>query len=1128
MPGFNLYTSNRSEYLVDALAEIINEPLKNPFAPETIIIQNRGMERWLSMQLSVRLGVWANSHYPFPNAFVHDLFGRVMPENPNQYQFDKDLLVWKIMQLLPEQLQHPAFLPLKRYLQNQEPLKVYLLSKKIADQFDQYTLYRPEMVNLWQHGSDNHWQAELWRHLFPPNQYHRALLKELCIEKLQKSSFSTILPERISVFGISTLAPYYVDILQAISSHITINIFVLNPSAEYWDDILSEKEIRHYLKRQRCSKKRRNTAEELHLFQGNSLLASLGGYGRDFLARLHESTVEEFSFPVDPGEQNLLTVIQSDMLHLKERGDEACPPKTITPDDCSVQIHSCHSPMREVEVLYDSLLALFQKTPDLKPSDVVVMSPDIEAYAACISAVFGAPENKNLRIPYSLSDRTAHAEGSITSAFLSLLELPGSRFTVSSILDLLDTTEISHAFQIREDERHLVRTWVRNSGIRWGLDEAMKEQHDLPAFPEHTWKSGLERLLLGYALPSENKGTFADIAGYDHIEGAQGITLGNLLNFFHTLVRFSSTLEQDYTLSEWSELLLSLLCTFFEENQQDQQELLIIRSIVLHLQEIERQSDLSTKVSFQIVKAFIESKLQEQRATSGFITGSVTFCAMLPMRSIPFKVVCLIGFNDDAFPRKGSSNSWNLIAQHPRRGDRSIQHEDRYLFLEALLSARNTLYISYVGQDAHGNGNKRPSVLVEELLDYIEKGFILEDGEPEDRIGTRDSDDSRIDSEDNNSAIVSVSNKLEPNDLNQITAIDYTSIRDHICIRHRLQAFSEAYFSPDSKLFSYSQENVAAAVELRNQTRSGTQFFCGLLKEPPEEFKTIQINDLIRFFRNTSSFILRQRLGVSFHTTLEQISNDEPFGLQGLEAYQVSELLAGNILDGLPYEQSYSLFKSSGMLPHGVIGEIIFKKLVTGVTQFVNKIQEFSISMKLENLVLDSTVGDFHLSGTIDHIYKESLIHYRYAKAKPSDYLQLWIKHLLLNSFKGTEHPRTSLLIAQDSIWRLDEIDDAEEQLRKLLTHFWNGLRFPLPFFPASSWAYAETVLKGKPVETALSAAEKRWYGDYFNPAMAEGDDPYHKTCYQSRDPLSEEFRAISVDICEPILQHIKKLENQI
>ncbi len=1119
MPELNLYTSNRMENLVTILARIIKDPLASPFDQEIIVIQNRGMERWLSMQLAKEFGIWANCRYPFPNAFIHELFSTAIEKVPERLSNDPQVLVWKIMQTLPAYLPSDQFKPLSDYLSDSNPLKLFQLSRKIADLFDQYTVYRPEMVLEWEKDySIKNWQAELWRALFCENSIHLAKLKQLFLNKLaEKSIQRELFPQRVNIFGISALPPFHTELFNALSTITEVNFFVLNPCAEYWDDILSEKEISKFIRKQFKTKKNKPSENQLHFDRGNPLLSNWGKYGRDFLARIHEYSPEEYSLPVDNEKTTILATVQSDILNLRERGTSGLPACKINKNDNSIQIHCCHSPMREVEVLYDNILQFFRLDPQLQPADIVVMSPDIETYAPFIDAVFGSVHDHQLKIPYTLADCNIRLENPIAESFILLLNLPGSRFTVTSIISLLESREIQSAFSISEKDLPLLKKWITDTAIRWGIDKTTKEQFGLPAFDENTWSYGLNRLLLGYSLPSSDKFSFMDIAGYDQVEGSQSETLGNFLDLMEKLRDFITYLGQNHTLDGWSEILIRYFDLFFKVDQEHQNDLLVIKNILIDLKSISKELNYNEKISLDIIKSWICSRLQQQSLRPAFITGNLTFCALLPMRSVPFKIVCLLGLNDEVFPRHSSALSWNMIAANPKPGDRSLELEDRYLFLEALLSARDTLYISYIGQSPHDNVTRRPSVIIDELLDYLDNSFVINALDNDSPISVHSIVKTVPE------VTIQTGNNAVTTSINSSYAF---SIRDTIITKHRLQAFSPAYFNQKSNLFSFSVENYLAAKKAGRISGHSSSFFTNPLKEPDSSFKAVQITELSRFYQNPARYLLQERLNIRLDIRNDNLSDDEPFDISGLERFRLTEKLIDGLLSGKSVEECYHQFKISGQLPHGTTGQCHFDEVSREVCGFVDELINLQIEPKQDNLLIDNDLSDFHLYGSIENIWSGHLLQFRFTHFKPADLLNLWIRHLLINCFGSNGYPKVSLMLTRDGCIRLNPVVNSEQLLHKLLNYYWIGLASPLNFFPESSWEFAESVLiKNKPGEIALYNALKKWNGDQYSYNPGEANDPYNSLCFRSIDALGEVFKLTSLEIFEPLISNMERMD---
>jgi len=1081
-----LFTSNRLEILADTLAEVLSKPLASVLDEEIIVVQSKGMERWVSMQLAQRHGICANCRFPFPNSFVHNIFQKIIPDLPERSPFDPKIMTWRIMKFLPSCIRKPGFESLSAYLgDTQRNLKRFQLSERIADTFDQYLLFRPEMIFRWENGEENHWQAVLWRELVKETgKMHRASLGKAFLKATEEFP-TTIhgLPERFSVFGISVIPRFHIQMLDALSRFSQINLFLMNPCKEYWGDILSDWGMKKTIAKKTT---RVMTFEELHLEKGNSLLASMGVLGKDFFDLVNEYDCEEFPSFKNSGENNLLSWIQSDILNLRERHQGSNAKVMIATNDNSIQVHSCHSPMREIEVLHDRLLDMFEKDSDLLPKDILVMTPDIETYAPYIQAVFDTPADASRKIPFSISDRSIRREGEIINTFLAILDLLGSRFAASQIFAILESPAVHRKFDIMEAELTLVRKWLTDTRIRWGIDREDRSQLGLPPFTENTWKAGLERLILGYAMPGQDENMFNDILPYDDIEGSNASVLGRLLDFTEQLFAHVTSLSQSRTLNQWSKSLTDLLEKFFMPNEDTEREMQGIRRTLNDLGDMQKIADFDEEIDIDVIKWHLRNFLETEGFGFGFITGGVTFCAMLSMRSIPFKVICCVGMNGDAYPRQAKPLGFDLIAKHPKPGDRSRRNDDRYLFLEAILSARKILYISYIGQNIQDNSIIPPSVVVSELLDYIEQGFT----------------------------------------------ISGKKIIDHIFTKHRLQAFSPEYFRKGKKLFSYSEENCQAAQCILEAREAPILFISRGLSNPEEEWKTVDLNDLSTFFANPSRFLLNKRLGIHLEERASILEDREAFDVKALEKYLLNKKLLEKKLEGENLKDFFPTVHASGYLPHGTLGECIFEELSQGVESFVEKTKPYIPETTLEPLEVDLNISGFRLTGRINLIYPERLLQYRYARVKTRDRLKVWIHHLALNSIMADTYPRTSMLAVLEpdkrreavwTAWEYAPVENSKEILGRLLNEYWAGLIKPLHFFPDTSWMYIHTMLKkNKSEKDALNSARRIWEKTDYN--RGECEDPYYQLCFGNTDPLDLEFQRIAEEVFRPFLEHQKEI----
>jgi exodeoxyribonuclease V gamma subunit len=1059
--SLKIFTGNRMETLVEAIAGVVEKSPVSPFAPEVIVVQSKGMQRWLAMELAGRFGVWANCDFPFPNSMVRRLFQAVLPDVPDRSPFSPEVMAWRIMGMLPGFLGRKEFAPLKSYLADDwDGLKRFQLAGKIADTFDQYTLFRTDMLLEWEKGRGGEWQDVLWRELVAcAGGNHRGRLKEDFLRLMEAGTPGRYdIPERISVFGISYLPKYHLEILAATAMVADVNLFLLSPAREYWADIVPEREMI------------RLTPEERSLrIEGNPLLASLGKLGRDFsdmVIEMGDTAEVQKDLYVEPAETSLLGMMQSDILNLHGAGEDE-EKKPIDPDDGSVRINSCHSPLREVEVLYDNLLDLLENLKGLEPRDIVVMTPDIEKYSPYISAVFEGSRDPAAAIPYSIADRSLAGEGRIASVVIKLMDLPGSRLTVPQVIDILESAPVGRRFGLDESELTTIRNWIGETRVRWGLDERHRARLGLPQYGDNSWRACLDRLLLGYAMPGGGNRLFSGILPYDDIEGGDALTLGKFAEFIDRVAVLHSRLAKPMRLDEWRHELRGMLDGFIEVDDDTARELATVAGLVEEIGELGEEAGFGEMIEPVVVRSWLSAKLAEVEKGLGFMTGGVTLCAMLPMRSIPFRVVALIGMNDGAFPRQGHPPGFDLISAAPRRGDRSLRDEDRYLFLEAVLSARDCIYISYIGQSIKDNSEIPPSVLVNEFLDAVERGFTAGKG---------------------------------------------INAAERLVTRHRLQAFSMDYFSPDSPLFSYSGENHAALLEKRKAPGRPEEFVTSPISPAGDEWKDVSLSGLLAFFVNPARFFLENRLGIRLEDGPAPLEEREPFDIGPLEEYNLKQELLEISLGGGDCGEFFPAARSRGILPPAGQGRMIFSETSGKVREFADRVTgTCSGGVPLAPLDFDILLGGFRLAGRIDRIRSDRMLRYRCAKMKSKDQVRAWIEHLLLNFLQKDGYPCVTTLLMTDGGATFAPVDGACGILEDILRLYSEGLSTPLRFFPESSMEY------GKKLEWNLERARRKWESGYVS---GEGEDPYFRMCFGRVDPFNGEFERVSRTLLEPLIRH--------
>ncbi len=1084
MPGFHLISSNRLETLARTLAALMRDNPLPPLTPETVVVQSRGMQRYVSIQLAQSLGACANVWYPFPNALIDSLFKRFFDYVPDRSPFERETLAWIILDLLESCRDMPAFAQVNAYsAEDPHGIKRYQLAAQIADLFDQYAAFRPDMIAAWSRGEygedpDEQWQATLWRTIrervrFP----HRVALHQRLLEAIAKGAIPDSLPPRISIFGVSSLPRLHLDILNALSAVIDIYLFFMNPTEHFWDDIRSERTISRL-----SLQKGPDAPEKLHLETAHPLLAAFGDHGREFLTLLHGIGCDEQGLFTPPEQATLLGRIQADIFRLDAPDDKP----RIPADDVSLQIHACHSPLREVETLRDVLLDLLERFPDLRPHDIVVMTPDIETYGPYIQAVFDAPGDERTRIPYSIADRSARGESRIADDFLRLLDLPRQRFAADQVCALLESPFVQARAGLDDHDVATVREWIEQVRIRWGIDADSRAAEGLPATPENTWRAGLNRLLLGFAMEQQDLRLVEGVLPAACGGGEDARILGALITLMEHLFDAADTLARPRPLQEWATLLDSLFDRFFVSEQTNTAESAFVRTQIAMLAQQASLSAFSHPVSPAVIRYRLGVALANPSFGSGFLAGGVTFCAMLPMRGVPFEAVCLLGMHDRAFPRQEMRREFSLLTKRPRPGDRNTRKDDTYIFLEALLSARRLLSISYVGQSADDNTPRPPSVLVSELLDYGDRLYAGAEG-----------------------------GALSP----------------QLLRRHRLQPFSRAYFDKGSNLFSFNDIHCQAARALTSKPRAFGPFLETPLPPPAEaEVCFLSVDQLCSFFGNPARAFLRQRLGVSLRQARTPVACEENFSLVSLDRYHLEQLLLEQALKGGLPAWSLDAAKQMGVLPHGTAGETAFAALSGTIRRTAQTLLALGKPADPPWLDLDLALDNCRIAGRVRHMIGQTLVRCRHARISARDRLEIWLLHLAVCAMYPDKTAQTSVLVGVDRrrtpshdkpererMIHYRFVPHARELLDRYLAWYREGLCRPLRFFPASSLAYAEAVVvKEKDHQRARLAAAREWEPQWQRPGECE--DSWNQLCWEHDAPLDEEFGDMALAVFEPLL----------
>jgi exodeoxyribonuclease V gamma subunit len=1089
--GFIIHQSNRTEALLAALAEVLARPPADPLQPEVIVVRSLGMRTWLAQQLARRLGVWSLAWFPFPRDLVDHLIEGLLPECSERRCYAPEALYWAVRDDLPALLDEPAFAALRRYLSGPaRERKAHQLAGRVARLFDGYFLYRPQMILAWEAGEGDHWQARLFRSLrLRLGPHHPARVLDELRRALQRSAAAAELPPRLSVFGLSSLPPIYLQLLAGLARRRAVHLYLLNPSQAYWSHIRSQRSIVRAA--ERAGRSPEALAAELHLEPGHPLLAAWGQQGRELQLVIereidYDDSDDRFVDPLAAAGECLLTRLQSDILHLRQRPGPEAPAVELAPEDDSLEIHACHSPMREVETLADRLRLLFEAEPDLQPHQVLVMSPDIEAYAPLLEAVFGGRDP----IPFSISDRRQRAESGVVRAMLTILEGVDGRLTASWVLDLLAQTAVRERFGLDERDVEQLGAWAREAGVRWGMDAAHRVRLGQPDFDQSSWRFGLDRLLLGCAMPADGRTLFGGRLAAPQAEGREAELLGRLAAFCDLLFGELRALTRPRPVTEWAERLERcaerLLAAGGEHHPQHQ----LLRHALAELADAAEAAGHAVPVAFESIRLALADRLDERVTHAGFLSGGVTCCNLQPMRSLPFAVVCLLGMNDGAFPRTERRPAFDLLAQSPRPGDPSRRNEDRTLFLEALLAARRHLIVTYTGRDARDDRPLPPSVLVADLLDAA----------------------------------------------GQACGLDTEAAARELVCQQPLQPYSPRLFdtADTRRLRPRGTAAVwcAAAEAAAGTRRPAPPFMSSRLPAGPERDSAVQLEDLIRFLRDPPAWLLSRRLGLRIEPVPQAEVERELLEAEGLAGYQAAERLLAALLEPEPAndEELVARLQADNALPPGAGGQAWLHKLRRRVAPIAVAARRWTGAPPLPPVSFELPLAGGRLVGTLEGLRPEGRIVVTSGVVGARRRLDAWVHHLALVCAAPAGVAPISRLLGRASngtaptARRWADVSAPAAELERLLALYRRGCCEPLAFFPKSALVLAEKLQGADAADSAarssaVAAARRELFSDWGG--FAEARTPAVRQVFGERDPLADEgtFIALALAVWSPELE---------
>ena len=1071
--AIEIQAGNRLETLAEQLADEIRRSPLDPFEPERIVVPHPTLGRWLVLALAKELGIAANISIELPAQFawsiMHDALGTLSRDTP----FAPDRLRWRIYDQAAN-LDGPGTAPVRNYLADGDPRKRFELADRLARVYDRCLLYRPDWIREWERGETPHWQARLWHRLTEGTTEPSHWVAAIDAFRDASDSFDKVenWPRRASFFGVAALSPSYLDLLRQASEHIDVRLYLQSPCREYWSDISPRRVI------QRRADPA-NPADEYRT-EGNELLSAwgrLGGHMQALLlgSELSTGTPEEQYDEPDPG--IALGAVQRDILDLR-LATEAKTERPMPADD-SIQIHVCHSAMREAEVLHDQLLGLFDKHPDIQPADVLVLTPNIVDYAPAIEAVFAAADV----IPFNIARPRAAATRAL-QAFLDLLTLPDSRYGAEAVMAPLESKAVREKFRIAERQLSTLREWVHEAGIRWGIDADHREDEGLPRFGGHAWRQGVDRLLLGYAMDGETE-MFQDVAPYStDSAGFSGDyeLLGRFVDYCEGAIELREVKDQAPSALDWAETLHALVERFFATNWENVGE---TATVVRLIDDVLAECEVDTALPFGVMRDVIGQAATGLSRPAARLADGVTVVSLGIGQAFPAKVVCAVGMNDRLFPRRPSPSSFDMVdADDPRTGDRNTRDEDRFAFLEALLAARRCFLVSYTGRNVRDDKPIPPSVVVDELRDYLGRRF----------------------------------------DEGFVTA-------------HPLQPFSRRYFEAESDLWSYSSSMLDAARTLAGQAdketdvRARQRFTVPFEPVRKERERQVDLQSLIAFFRNPTRAFLRDRLGVRLEVDEIALEEDEPFELDGLARWALkTEVYEHGEGEGAA-EEIKRLVIARGRLPTGGPGEVIYEDVDGDVREFRQALRPYEQALNADPKEIELDICRCRLVGNVDNVAaidggnRHQLLRWRIGSIRPQDRFGAWLELLAWVAQEEVEAEAHLVCLApkgvDQTVFQAPVPQEAREYLELWLDAWWRGTGELLAFAPSASMEYAKDFAESQDPDSAWRAACAKWHGER---AFDGLKNDYVALAYDGQDPFDRgRFAELAETLLLPILDAQRK-----
>jgi exodeoxyribonuclease V gamma subunit len=1093
--ALSVHRSERADALVSGLADVLAQPPADPFAADVVAVPSKGVERWIAQSLSATLGaaggrqdgVCANVAFPSPARLVSDALSAAWGVAGDEDPWAEHRLAWPLLDVVDDCAEEDWCRMLGRHLGVGDGAvdrgRRMAVAQRLAGLYTSYGSQRPAMLRDWRQGrdtdgaggeleADHRWQAELWRRLREevgrPSPAER--LEEAC-GRLSGDPVVVDLPGRLSVFGPTRLTTDQLRVLDALADHRDVHLWLPHPSAGLWRSVESagvqvlprrddpSVELpRHPLLRS-CAR----DAREMQIRMAAEWSeAARGRAGREGQGQRDEH------LPGAGPPATLLGALQRD-LH-QDRSPEAR--HVLAADDTSVQVHACHGRQRQVEVLREVLLGLLADDETLQMRDIIVMCPDIEAYAPLISAAFGlsagdddgelVDAHPGHRLTVRLADRSLRQTNPVLEVAARLLDLADARVTVSEVLDLVELPPVRRRFRFDSDELDRVDDWVRRSGVRWGLDARARARFGLAGVAQNTWATGLDRVLVGVTMDEEDGGTFGSVLPLADVDSNEVDLAGRVAELLDRLAAAVSGLCRQQSLDAWVATLTTAVDGLVDVSPRDAWQLSQARRQLTDALASADQHASGTLLRLSDVRVLLGERLKGRPTRANFRTGHLTMCTMVPMRSVPHRVVCLLGVDDGVFPRGVRIDGDDILARRPLVGERDPRSEDRQLFLDAILAAEERLVLLYAGADERTGAERPPAVPLGELLDVLDATAQVADAP----AGTR------------------------------------APVRDRVLVRHPLQPFDDRNFvrgrlRAGGRPFSFDTASYAGSRALHAPRSPRPAFLPSPIPADGEPLDLVAMDSLVGFLEHPAKHFLRHRLGLNGVDAEAESDDGFPVEVGPLDQWQVGDRLLQAGLRGTTRERAVRAERLRGDLPPGPLGRSVVEPLAEHVRELVAKSSSVRAAGQAQVDVSVTTADGVTLAGTVP-VFGDRVVRVVYSRLAAKHRIRAWVQLLALcaqrddRPWEAVTIGRASRGLAASHLVGVPA-GQALTHLGDLLAVYREGLAMPLPVPPKTACAYASRRAGDVPAGTSLLLAAQEWRRHGRRSVMGEGTDAEHQ-----------------------------------